>query len=427
MEIVILIGIVVFLLWLFLGNSSSDKAKSEGTKPTYSPRPATTAWPTPVPVVSEQERQRQEAKALEEQKAKQAEIDRRERQRLAEIQEKQRQAAIQKQQQQVEKARQEEQRKLAILKQAQEEESKRVEEERRQKAFCEDGTSYCTSIKSVFERNPSGFQFSSIRSLSSNCGVFNELRSGVAQLQTHEQLSQYIFSYGLMHQAKLEQAFEVVINDKNLQLTGQNIELVDYGCGQGLGTICFLDYIKSRANGKCVITKVKLIEPSELALKRASLNVRYALRSANQMENVYAVNKELDDVLKSDLNTEDNSIKVHIFSNIIDVEDFELLALSQKIMATQTGVNYFVCVSPNIMQSRNRRLDRFQECFADAGVLTQISNRQSDIANPRDVNKPWRRYERIFKIHIGHSPNDAHILINSKSSASFNEENDLPF
>lgn len=324
----------------------------------------------------------------------------------------------QKQLQLAERRKQEEQRKYK-------EELERKQKAERQKrlAFFESETEYSTNLDVLYNRNPEAFQFTTIRSLSSNCGVFNELSSGIAQLNTYEQLSQYIFSYGLMHQAKLQQAFQILFDKEHSELSNDIIEIIDYGCGQGLGTVCLLDYIKSTQKNDFAISKVTLIEPSGLALKRAALNVHYALQSAGQHEDIVPVHKELDNLVVSDLTTDKASIKVHIFSNIIDVEYSDVNRLYSKIIESQKGINFFICVSPNIMQSRNRRLDFFQRCFENSGVVLLVSHRQNDIPNPRDTNKPWRRYERIFKVDM----NKQKILKGASMNTEEFEDNDLPF
>lgn len=285
-----------------------------------------------------------------------------------------------------------------------------------QDIFCEKGTIYCTEISAKYHINSSEFTFNTLRSLSRDHGVYDELERGVAKLDSYEQLSQYIFSFGLMHQAKLQQAFESLFSSSCLTLIGQNIEIIDYGCGQGVGVVCFVDYIKAYTNRNCSITEVKLIEPSELALKRAVLNVRYSLKSFNQSENVFAINKNFDKITQNDLVTQITTTKFHIFSNIIDVEDFNIRYLQEKISVTQQGINFFICVSPNTTQRRNQRLDWFQQQFINKGNVTPISNRETDIPNPRNTARPWKRYERIFKAQL-----------HPQSELEIKYDDDLPF
>ena len=299
--------------------------------------------------------------------------------------------------------------------------------DKKENQFCEIDTLYCSDIDVIYNKDTANFQFRTIRALSKDFGVFDELKRGVAQLHTYKQLNQYIFSFGLMHEEKLKQAYQAIFEKSHLDLNGQNIEVIDYGCGQGLGAICLLDYIKFRTNLNCVVAKVKLIEPSKLALSRAALHVKYSLRGINQSENIHTLNKELDYLLEDDLATNNSSVKIHIFSNIIDIQNFELKSLSQKIIKSQKGINIFVCVSPNISSNSNHRLDNFQYYVARAGNLTLISYRQTDIDNPSDANKPWSRYERVFKVYIDHKQNETSILLNANKTAYILDENDIPY
>jgi hypothetical protein len=67
----------------------------------------------------------------------------------------------------------------------------------------------------------------------------------------------------------------------------------------------------------------------------------------NDSSDVYCVNKLLDNVVETDLKTCNKSIKIHLFSNILDMGDthFNLQKLANTILQSQSGINYFVCVS----------------------------------------------------------------------------------
>ena len=179
--------------------------------------------------------------------------------------------------------------------------------ETEQRNFCENNTTYCTEIQAKYNSNPKNFNFATVRSLTQDCGVWEELNNGVDILTTYEQLSQYIFSYGKMHQAKLIQSLEVIPNLQTL-INNKDIQINDYGCGQGIGSIVFIDYLKSIQATNFTISKVKLIEPSELALKRASLNVKYCLKSIDQNENVLSIHKTLDNISIDDISTNSHSL-----------------------------------------------------------------------------------------------------------------------
>lgn len=269
-----------------------------------------------------------------------------------------------------------------------------------QRNFCETNTVFSSDIEQI----QNNISFNSIRRLSVNfvkklpqevsSQLHFELNRGGEILQTEAHLHQYIHSYGNMHQAKLNHCFEAI---KHLltELNARNIQIIDYGCGQGIGSIVFIDFIKANHIKNFTISKIRLIEPSEKALKRASLNVKHCLKSINQNKNVLAINKSIDEIDLQDLSTDSSSIKFHIFSNILDVENFNINLLAQKIDNSQKGTNYFICVSPKIWEEekhpRNLRLDIFMDYFQQKRNIHILSTRETNIGN-------WKRYERVFKV-----------------------------
>lgn len=66
------------------------------------------------------------------------------------------------------------------------------------------------------------------------------------------------------------------------QLQG-NIEIVDWGCGQGIGSATIIDILQQR-DLLHWLRKVTLIEPSEKALGRANLNVKQLTHNNVEIE-----------------------------------------------------------------------------------------------------------------------------------------------
>ncbi|MDQ7046622.1 MAG: hypothetical protein Q9M39_03030 [Sulfurovum sp.] len=110
--------------------------------------------------------------------------------------------------------------------------------------------------------------------------------------------------------------------------------------------------------------------------------------------NINAVNKDIDSLEEKGLKFYNDNITIHLFSNILDVEFFKLDKLFlEKISNSQKGLNYFICVSPNINDKRNTRLDMFYRYFDDNYETELVSARDSDIGN-------YKRYEKVFKTQI---------------------------
>ena len=183
---------------------------------------------------------------------------------------------------------------------------------------------------------------------------------------------------------KLYSSFDTIIH----KLNNQTINIIDWGCGQALASSLLIDYIKEK-NLKINISNITLIEPSQLALSRGLLHIDVLKETPIKIR---AINKDIDSLEHSDLVIDNSYITLHLFSNILDVEFFKLdRNFLEKISNSQNRLNYFICVSPNINDKRNARLDMFYRYFSDNFETELISARDSRIGN-------YARYEKIFRV-----------------------------
>jgi hypothetical protein len=218
--------------------------------------------------------------------------------------------------------------------------------------------------------------------------VYYSLDKGVRVLTSESQLFAYLYSYGKMHYNKVTSAFKALpdnLNDKCL-------EIIDWGCGQALASVCFFDYIKEKGC-ELIVHQVTLIEPSKIALKRGSLHVKkYELAG-----NIRTVNKDLDSLVDNDIVSDNTHIKVHLFSNILDIEKFSLKKLISFIENNFQGENYFVCASPYINYLRTSRLDGFMSSFSRFDSFEKYLD--VDHEKGEWING-WTRSIRVFKANI---------------------------
>lgn len=178
--------------------------------------------------------------------------------------------------------------------------------------------------------------------------LYNELNRGTNVLDDEDHLNMYLHSFGNMHKAKLDTAYGCIPNPVDVFSTP--IEIYDWGCGQGTATICLLDFLKaSRINAD--ITKIVLLDPSTAAVERA----KSVIECYNDY-NVQVITKLFDDLKSDDLPHSDVR-KLHLFSNILDVDMFDLAQFTHLFQQSFTGENYFVCVGP--YYSNNKRVDDF--------------------------------------------------------------------
>ena len=259
---------------------------------------------------------------------------------------------------------------------------------------------YANSIQSL--QNPT---FQQIRKISNDAlshfskserDIFwKNLNQGVDLLDSHELMCQYIFSYGNMHEAKIQKALSSISNPKKVFNT--DIAIIDWGCGQGLATVCFFDFLKSQGipnNTKNII----LIEPSAQALERAKLHTNVYIKDETKIQ---LVNKYLDEVERTDIET-NQSITIHFFSNILDVPQIDLKKLAQLVGENVVGEHYFFCVSP-LIEGRSHRLDAFYNYFDLPPVFSDFEQSENKLnllaedAHGKDVFRKYTLKLKVFK------------------------------
>lgn len=167
----------------------------------------------------------------------------------------------------------------------------------------------------------SNLSFDNIRHIASrDYNLWDQLGRGRSVLDTPVKLDQYLYSYGPMTKAQ----WRTLLGE--LSLIPEPTEIIDYGCGQGLATALLFDhfgddFIRS-------VRKVVLIEPSEVALRRAGAII--SCYSANQFQ-VETINKTMDAIDAEELLGEIGILTNHIFSNVLDIDRYDHFKLLEKI------------------------------------------------------------------------------------------------
>jgi hypothetical protein len=231
---------------------------------------------------------------------------------------------------------------------------------------------------------------------------FDSLENGTRVLQDESECVRYIALYGGHHFYKLYAAYESTMW-KNIE--DKNIEIFDWGCGQALATCVLVDYLMEK-NINLNVISITLIEPSTVALQSGLSLVRQIFQndsSTNSM--VRLVNKYMDDLTSNDLVSKPDSIKIHLFSNIIDVEGFDLRRLYQLMVNSFQGVNRIICTSPD--NARQQRLKDFCNLFSQSHQVTSPYSSSEAIygevfyaASGNYKELRIGRYERQFTVKL---------------------------
>jgi len=269
----------------------------------------------------------------------------------------------------------------------------------RELVWPEYNNTFVIEIETIYEDNLRTIpcSFSSIRNLSvtlqnnvAEDDIFVSLQRGVKPLETEDQLFSYMKSYGKMHYHKNISSFKYLRSD----FFNKTINIVDWGCGQGIASISFFDYL-SKARIIQKINKIYLIEPSILALKRASLHVKKYDNIRNS--DIITINKDLDSLSNGDINVSNGIATLHLFSNILDIDSFSITKLLKFIRNSFIGENYFICVSPYINDLKTSRINSFvtsltsESCF---NLLKTVDNKKGEWINN------WSRVLRVFSFGV---------------------------
>ena len=221
-------------------------------------------------------------------------------------------------------------------------------------------------------------------------------------LTSEKEVDTYISLFGAHHYYKLIEAFDALNLNK---FNNTYIETISYGCGAATDTCGLISYCYTK-NISLSVNKITLIEPSTIALRRGVKYIKQSLpyRVVSQL-NIRSIYKLIGQLEEKDITSNSKAIKLHIFSNILDIDSINLQNIASLINTTQKGSNYFICLGPNYFKSKNK-INYFYKILSNYFKLTDIDvNDRSIVGKPiwkiidnrYTDNIPISRYHRIFK------------------------------
>lgn len=195
-----------------------------------------------------------------------------------------------------------------------------------------------------------------------------ELIHGIGLLASEEALNCYMSAYGEMHVGKCRAA---IMNFPFDILTG-SIEIVDWGCGQGIGSATLIEALQQRELLNWV-KKSTLVEPSPNAIHRAICNISKIVNNNIEIDaiNKFMPTKEVvsGEILKSIGYKYSNVI--HVFSNILDVKAIDLAEVA-RMVASSHGNHFILCMGPK--NSAAYRIEQFCSVFGEQPYFSQIDS-----------------------------------------------------
>lgn len=195
-----------------------------------------------------------------------------------------------------------------------------------------------------------------------------ETAHGLAVRSDELFLDCYLAAYGEMHERKMFWALE----DFDFGQLGRNFEIFDWGCGQGIASLCFYQrLIQKNLCGS--LKRATLIEPSHGALERArncldelsrgSLPIKCRceyLPSSNCLHDNEAVSIDAQ-----------TPVVVHLFSNILDIPQVDLMKTAATASAPR-ALHVFICVG--LIKYGNERLELFSTAFSRKNSFRKLKS-----------------------------------------------------
>lgn len=209
------------------------------------------------------------------------------------------------------------------------------------------------------------------------------LENGLANLSTKEELDMYISSYGDIHRQKLQMAFEKI--PYNVWHEGE-ISVIDYGCGQCIAEMVLSDFMKSHFIDRDIITDFIVIEPSKPSLNQG---IEYLKRFFDDTD-ITAYNMTAGSLTYDNIHPKANTV-IHIFSNVLDIVEFERDVIADILNQDMCHNHILVCVSPFYQENgRGALMDDF------AKMLRGMRNEYTLEKHTDDWNKPFSCQICIF-------------------------------
>jgi SAM-dependent methyltransferase len=192
-------------------------------------------------------------------------------------------------------------------------------------------------------------------------------------LQQFDDLITYMALYGYAHYQRIYTIIqEAAIAEQLKASQNANACVIDYGCGQGIATLAFIDYlIESNIQGQL---KVVLIEPSAVALNRAIHWIQKKAKQADLELELITYCCTFDELDENVLVQHTNSaLCFHLLNNILDMYSsgtFSLVHLA-KIIKKPSSVSTILAVSPDFFTG-NKGFDVLNQLLRPRQVVMNL-------------------------------------------------------
>lgn len=240
-----------------------------------------------------------------------------------------------------------------------------------------------------------------------------ELNHGINLLASDVALNCYMSAYGDMHVTKCRAA---MMNFPFNDIQG-SIEIVDWGCGQGIGSATIIEVLRQR-NLLQWLRKITLIEPSRSAIERANDNIRTLTHGTVEIDvkNLFLpANDIAEGETLNSIGYRYNNV-IHVFSNILDVTAIDLGVVA-RMVASAHGKHFILCIGPQ--NGAAYRIEKFCSVFGEQNYFSQINSVR--YARTRRTAHPYTCMARCFEYNGATIDLNRLALVGESHEAIYNE------
>lgn len=203
----------------------------------------------------------------------------------------------------------------------------------------------------------------------------DELGNGLANLTTKEQLDMYISSYGEIHRQKLQIAYDRI---PHKVWSEGSISVVDYGCGQCIAEMVLSDFLKNHYIDNDKISDFTVIEPSKASLTQG---LQY-LEQFYENSKITAYNVSAGKLTEDYIRPQSDTV-IHLFSNVLDIIEFERHNIANILNSDMSHNHILVCVSPFYQENgRGALMDEFGNMLRSMRCEYKLEKHTDDWKNP---------------------------------------------
>lgn len=195
------------------------------------------------------------------------------------------------------------------------------------------------------------------------------------------------------------------------------MKIVDWGCGQGIGSATIIEVLRQR-NLFQWLRKITLIEPSHSAIERANDNIRTLTHGTVKIDvkNLFLpANDIVEGETLNSIGYRYNNI-IHVFSNILDVTAIDL-GIVAKMVASAQGKHFVLCIGPQ--NGAAYRIEKFCSVFGEQNYFSQINSVR--YARTRRTAHPYTCMTRCFEYNGATIDLNKLALVDERHEAIYNE------